>query len=282
MGRGTGYTVSFLESVLYGLVSGLTEFVPVSSQGHQALMLRLFGLSDREPGRDVFVHIGILLALVYCCRTMFNYVLREQRLASNSRRRRNTERRSTYDLRLVKTAAFPLLIGLLGYFSLRSMEHNPAWLAVMFIINGILVIIPEYTRRGNKDGRFMSGWDGILLGLFGAASVFPGISRVAAMNLYTTLRGADRDHGQNWVLLLSVPVLIEYIVFDIINLFTLSIATVTFIHFLLYLLSAATAFCGAYLGIMLMRYLSVHKGYAGFAYYSWGAAMFCFVLYLIV
>lgn len=274
--------MSFLESLLYGLVSGLTEFVPVSSQGHQALMLRLFGLGNREPARDVFVHIGILLALVSSCRTMFNYVLREQRISSGSRHRRHTERRSTYDLRLVKTAAFPLMLGLLVYFSARNMESNPAWLAVMFAINGVLVIVPEYTRRGNKDGRFMSGWDGILIGLSGAVSVFPGISRVAAMNLYTTLRGVDRNHGQNWVLLLSVPVLILYVVFDIINLFTLPLGTVTFIHFLLYLLSAVTAFCGAYLGIMLMRYLSVHKGYAGFAYYSWGAAMFCFVLYLIV
>jgi hypothetical protein len=49
-----------------------------------------------------------------------------------------------------------------------------------------------------------------------------------------------------------------------------------------YLVSAIAAFIGGHLGVSLMRYLSVHKGYAGFAYYSWGAAMFAFVLYLIV
>ena len=67
--------MSFLESLIYGLVSGLSEFLPVSSLGHQALMLRLFGLGNREPGRDVFVHIGILVALISACRAMFNHAI---------------------------------------------------------------------------------------------------------------------------------------------------------------------------------------------------------------
>jgi len=53
--------VSFLESIVYGFISGLTELIPVSPQGHQALMLRLFGVSVREPVRDMFVHIAILI-----------------------------------------------------------------------------------------------------------------------------------------------------------------------------------------------------------------------------
>lgn len=274
--------MSFIESLIYGLVSGLAEFMPVSTQGHQALMLRLFGLGVREPGRDVFVHIGILLALVSACRTMFNHVLTKQRVTVNTRRGRRVERRSTYDLQLVKAAVVPMILGLFGYLAVRKLEGNMAWLAVLFAINGIFVMVPEYTRRGNKDGRFMSGWDSIALALFGALSALPGISRNATMHFYCTLRGADRSHSLNWFLLLSVPALILFILFDIVNLFVLPLGTVTFISFLWYLVSAVAAFCGAHLSISLLRYLSVHMGYTGFAYYSWGAAMFSFVLYLIV
>ena len=124
MGRGTGSTVSFIESIFYGLVSGLAEFMPVSTQGHQALMLRLFGLGVREPGRDVFVHIGILLALVSACRTMFNHVLTKQRVTVNTRRGRRVERRSTYDLQLVKAAVVPMILGLFGYLAVRKLEGN--------------------------------------------------------------------------------------------------------------------------------------------------------------
>jgi undecaprenyl pyrophosphate phosphatase UppP len=176
----------------------------------------------------------------------------------------------------------PLILGMFSYLATRKFENSMAWLAVLFALNGIIVMVPEYTRRGNKDGRFMSGWDSIALGLFGALSALPGISRNATIHFYTTMRGVDRSHSLNWFFLLSVPALILFILFDIVNLFILPLGTVTFISFLWYLVSAVAAFLGAHLSISLVRYLSVHMGYAGFAYYSWGAAMFSFVLYLIV
>lgn len=274
--------MSFIESIFYGLVSGLTEFLPVSSLGHQALMMRLFGLANREPARDVFVHLGILVALITACRSMFNYAMTKQRVAINTRRGRRVEYRDGYDLRLTKAAVLPMVLAFIVYFTVRSVEKNMLLLALLFIVNGVIVIVPEYTRRGNKDGRFMSVWDSIALGLFGALSAFPGISRSAAMNFYTSMRGVDRGHGLNWFLLLCVPALLLLVLIDIINLFVLPLGSVTFLVFLGYLVSAIAAFVGGHLGVSLMRYLSVHKGYAGFAYYSWGAAMFAFVLYLIV
>lgn len=274
--------MSFFESLLYGFVSGLTEFLPVSSQGHQAILLRLFGLSYREPARDVFVHIAILLSLVTGCKPAFDSLLREQRLASGASRRRRGDRRGVYELRLFRSAVLPLIIGLICYVFLRSVEKSLFVLSLVFIVNGILVIVPEYTRHGNKDGRFMSGWDALMIGIFGAFSAVPGISRIGSMNLYTTMRGVDRSHSLNWALLLSVPALLLFMFFDIVNLFTIPMGTISFVSVLLYFVSAIAAYCGGYFSILLMRYLSVHTGYAGFAYYSWGAAMFTFVLYLIV
>ena len=48
------------------------------------------------------------------------------------------------------------------------------------------------------------------------------------------------------------------------------------------ILSVLGAGCGSYFGIMLMRFLAVKVGFTGFAYYSWGAALFSFVMYLVV
>ena len=274
--------MSFIESLIYGFISGLAEFVPVSSHAHQALLLRLFGLTYREAARDVFVHIAVLLALLTSCRSMFSHVLREQRLTNSSRRRNHGDRRSAMDLRIVRTAAVPLLLGMLCYFVARKIEQNFALLSITLILNAVVLLIPEYSRHGNKDGRFMSGWDGIMLGVSGAFSAIPGISRMGMLDFYTTLRGVDRKHTLNWALLLSVPAVALMILFDMVNLFTLPLGTVSFVTFLFYLVSAVSAYFGAYCSILLVRYLSVHTGYAGFAYYSLGAAMFSFVLYLIV
>lgn len=273
--------MSLFESVLYGLVSGFTEFLPVSSLGHQAIMMRLFGLDCREPVRDILVHLAIIISLLVGCRNMLIRLRREQLIASRSRRKRTYERKGMYDLRLVKTAAYPLVIGLILYIATRNMEFQPIYLALFFLINGIVIMVPEYVRQGNKDSRAMSGFDGILMGLGGALSAFPGISRIGTSMGIAILRGADRHHALNWVLLLSIPSLVLFLVFDIVNLFIISIGAISFAVIVGYLLSAAAAFCGGYLSIVFIKFVTERSSYSGFAYYSWGAAMFSFVLYLI-
>lgn len=273
--------MSIFESILYGLFSGMAEFLPVSSQGHQAIMMQLFGLNAREPVRDIIVHIAILFALLNTCKPLFSRIRREHLLATRSRRRKNTVRMAQYDIRLIKTAAFPMLAGFLIYIAGKNYEFQPLSLALFLCINGIVLIVPEYIRHGNKDARFMTGWDGILLGLLGALSAFPGISRIGIMNAYCLSRGSDRQHALNWLLLLSAPMLVLLLGFDIFNLFTLGFGSFSFVIFLGYVLSGVMAYIGSYFSIMIIRFLTVRAGFSGFAYYSWGTALFSLVLYLI-
>jgi hypothetical protein len=70
--------------------------------------------------------------------------------------------------------------------------------------------------------------------------------------------------------------------FDVVNLIVQGFDPFSFATFIGYILAAAAAFGGGYFGVVILRYLTVQIGYIGFAYYSWGAAMFSFILYLIV
>ena len=275
--------MSLIERLIYGLFSGLTEFLPVSSQGHQAIMLRLFGVDHRDPVLDFFVHTGVLFALLIACKNVFASLRREHMLSKRNRNRNRTyERKGVYELRLFKTAIVPMILGMLVYWVTRKAEFKPLLLVLYFVINGIIIIIPEYMAHGNKDARAMTGWDGILLGFSACISAIPGISRIATMSALTTARGADRQSALNWILSLCAPALAVWLGFDIVNLIIQGFDPISFVTVLGYILSAAAAFGGAYPGIVAMRYLTVQIGYAGFAYYSWGAAMFSFVLYLIV
>ena len=274
--------MSVFESIIYGLVSGLTEFLPVSSRGHQAVLLRLFGQDHRDPVRDFLVHIGIICALLFSCKTLFTHLRRENMLSKRRRQKGGYDRKGIYDLRLVKTAIIPMLVGMVLYIATRSLEFKPLSVALFFAINGIVLIVPEYMAHGNKDARVLSGFDGILMGFSGVLSSFPGISRVGTMGAYMTARGADRQASLNWILALSLPALVLLVGFDIVNLIVQGFDPITFSVFIGYLLAAVAAFGGGYLGVVILRYLTVQTGYASFAYYSWGAAMFSFVLYLIV
>lgn len=273
--------MSLFESLIYGLVSGFTEFLPVSSQGHQAIMFSLFGLSAREPLRDLFVHIAVLVSLIMTCKPLITRLRREQALLSRRRKRGSADRKGQYVLRLVKTAGFPLFLGLLFYSITSQYEFKLQNLVWLLFINGLILIVPEYIRHGNKDARHMTGLDAILLGIFGACSALPGISRIGMMNAYALVRGADRQQTVNWALVLSIPAIVVFLGFDIYNLFAIGFGVAGFPGLLSCILSGLAAFVGGYFSVRLVRFLTVQTGFVGCAYYSWGTALFAFVLYLI-
>lgn len=273
--------MSILGSIIYGLVSGLAQFLPVSTQAHQLIVMQIFGVDQRDPIRDLLVHIALLAAVYIGCSAMFSRLRREHQIASNSRRGRVYDRSRLYDLRLVKTTALPLVICLFFYLSTVSIERKTPYICLFLLLNGIILFVSDYMRQGNKDARYMSGLDSILLGVFGGLSVLSGISRVGAMVSYSIVRGSDKQKALNWALLLSVPALAVLAVIDVICIFTVGTGLITFATIVGYILSAATAFAGGYLSIAYVRYMITRTGLSGFAYYSWGAALFSFILYLI-
>ena len=108
--------MSFFESIIYGIVSGLTEIFPVSSQANQMVLRQIFGVAQKEPIRDLLVHIAVLAAILLSCRGLFAKIRREQVLAHRMRRNPSQIRalKGVYDMRLVRSAAPILLIGLLA------------------------------------------------------------------------------------------------------------------------------------------------------------------------
>ena len=273
--------MNWIKSILYGLVSGFTEFLPVSSSSHQAILLHLFGVDSKDPIQDLLIHIAVILALFMACRSLFSNIQRGRRLSDSRKRIGSYVARGLFDLRLVKTATVPLVICLLLTVSTRRLESSLVYIALFSLINGIMLIVPEYIRHGNKDARTMTGLDGIMIGLCGALSVLPGISRFGAIHTYATVRGANKQHSLNWALLLSVPALIVLCGFDIVGLFTVSFIPFSAALLAGYFLAAVSAYLGAYAGIIFIRFLTVRSGFTGFAYYSIGVSLFSVILYLI-
>lgn len=274
--------MSVFESILYGLVSGITEFLPISSGAHQVLLRYFFGVDSRVPLQELLVHIGVLLAIFVGCKDVIFRLRIEQRTLSNSRRKRNrTDSRSYFDLRLLKTATVPLLLGLLLSIVTFRKENNMGMLIAFSLFNALLLLLADHTSRGNRDSRTMSGLDGIVMGIAGALSVFPGMSRTGMISAYTAARGAEGENVVNWAVLLGIPAMLFAICFDLVLLVIMGFMGVTFVMFLGYVLAGVMAFVGGYLGISLLKIALSQSGFSGFAYYGIGMALFSFILYLI-
>lgn len=273
----------FIESILYGLIYGLSEFLPVSSKAHQTLMQYLFWPDTGDSLQNLLVHIGLLLAIFISCRDILLRIMRQQRTVSGRRRRkvRSLDSQSLYDLRLLKTATIPMLIGLSLSFLTKNWGTSLLPLVTFGILNGVFLLIADHSRHGNRDSRSMTGLDGIVMGIIGSLSAFPGISRTGVISAYATIRGADGQNSANWAVLLGIPALVFGVFFDIYCMFSAGVSAVTVPIIAAYCLSGVAAFIGGYLGISICRIVLNHSGFSGFAYYSFGTALLSFVLYLI-
>lgn len=273
--------MNWLQSILYGFLSGLAEFLPVSARAHQLLFMELFGM-DVSPILDLFVHVAALLSLIIGCRTLLASLGKEQanyRRATQLRRRRGNANAS-YDMRLIKTATVPMVIILLLH-SVADKQIHTLYVILFLIVNGIFLILPEHMRQANKDARHMSGLDGILMGIGGALSALPGFSRNGSIIAFAVIRGADRQRAVEWALLLSIPALVMIAGIDVFKVFSFGVGLISLPILLCYIVSAAAAFFGGMIGMRMIRFLAVRLDFSAFAYYSWGVALFMFVLYLI-
>ena len=271
--------IQLIKSIIYGLISGFTEIVPVSARGHQALLMRIFGMEHRDPVLDLFTHIGILVSICIFYNTEIRQFIAGT--TGSAKVRRGLNKQTLYDIRLLKAALIPTVFVMFFYNLGRKIEFDFLLLALFMIINGIILFFPDYLRQGNKNASLLGRFDSALLGLSSIAAIIPGISRIGAGLAISISRGADKHNALKWMILLTIPAIACLIILDIIGLFTLGLTPLTIFVVLGYLLAALAAFAGCYLGIMLCRFISINSGFSGFAFYSWGAAIFTFLIYLI-
>ena len=270
--------MNWIEIMLIGLVSGLSEFVPISSGGHQRLMLHLFGKTHMDPLCRLMITFGVLLAVLTSCSGLFRRLLAERAIAQRKRRHRTYGSRY-YDYRIVKGAIWPLAI-VYTVCSLFRISISLPGLALTFLINGILLFVTGNMRQGNKDSRRMTSLDSTLMGLLGGTSAIAGISLLGCVSSVAVARGAQRQSALNWALTICAPALLIRMAIDL--LFVLIGGTVlSFTGFLWCLGGAVCAFIGGRISIRLVRFLIGRTGLSGFSYYVWGAAILTFILYLI-
>ena len=275
--------IGLIESILYGLVCGFAEFLPVSSQAHRNILNCLFGVNQEEPLMVLFLHIGALLALIVSSRTLLQRLQREMELKRVARRRsrRQPDEMAVLDMALVKTACIVMLLSLIFYFKASVWHGNLLMVALFLVVNGIILHVPMYLPRGNKDARTMSRLDAVLLGIGNGLSVIPGLSRTGISTSIAIARGATPQNAYKWSLLLSIPMLAAFIVLDLVGVVTGGLGQLDFSFILQCIMCGCAAYIGATGSIWAMKSLVHRNGIENFSYYCWGAALFTFILYMI-
>ena len=193
--------MTFLESVILGLTQGLTEFIPVSSSGHEVLLQNLMaGASDHLFIE--FINIGTLLALIVFFRKAIWQILVDVFKNHNFKLARN-----------IIITSVPA--GIAGFLLMGLMHEAPFFgsvitVAVALAVVGVIMLIVDKLPHASKvkDGAGLSPWRALIIGGAQAVALIPGVSRSGATILAGKFSGLSSDRAAEYSFLASIPIML--------------------------------------------------------------------------
>ncbi|MBU1227191.1 MAG: undecaprenyl-diphosphate phosphatase [Actinobacteria bacterium] len=184
-----------LTAALWGLIQGLTEFLPISSSGHLVLVPALLGMDEPDLATTAVLHLGTLAAVVWFYRRdLMNLV--HFRTDPGARR----------ILWLLVLGTLPAaIIGVLFHTKIEILFSDPWIVAVLLIGTGVILsaglLVPRGTRRV-EEGR--TG-DALVVGWAQALALLPGISRSGMTMTAAMAQGFERVEAARFAFLMAVP-----------------------------------------------------------------------------
>lgn len=183
--------ISVLEAFILSIAQGITEWFPVSSSGHLAIFHNLFGFQNLPF--DVFLHLACLVAVIVVFRkdifALFHLKEKENR-------------RMLLGLGIATIPA--VIVGFLLKDIIEGFFASITYLGIFFMISGIIVYCTKFTREKKQK---MNYFDSIVIGLFQAVAIFPGISRSGSTISSGLFCGISREKAIKFAFLLSIPVI---------------------------------------------------------------------------
>ncbi|MCO7239423.1 MULTISPECIES: undecaprenyl-diphosphate phosphatase [unclassified Aeromicrobium] len=196
-----------LRSVVLGLVQGLTEFLPISSSAHLAIVPRFLGWDDPGAAYTAVVQIGTELAVVlYFWKDIWRIGTGWLRGLVSSDARALPEWRMGW---FVIVGSMPIVLLGLALESLIDRQFRNLWvIATMLIVLGVVLGVAERVGRRTRPIEQLTWTHAVALGLAQAAAVVPGVSRSGATISMGLLLGYERAAATRFAFLLAIPAVV--------------------------------------------------------------------------
>jgi undecaprenyl-diphosphatase len=200
--------MTVLEAILFGLVQGLTEFIPISSTAHMVILGYMLEVPTPGLTFEIFLHLASLLAvLIYFRRDLVQLAIGSLRSF-----RRGATAADLADRRMVIYLLVATVItGGLGLFLMESLGDSiksPTLVGGALLVTATLLVVVERAKRlGDREPKDLRMLDAILIGLAQTIAVIPGVSRSGSTLIAGLALGLNRETAVRFSFLLSIPVL---------------------------------------------------------------------------
>ncbi len=197
--------MNLLNSIILGIIQGLTEFLPVSSSGHLVIFQKL--LNFNEPGIvfEITVHIATLLAvIIYFRKDIVKLII----ALFNWKKNRSKEIKFYQQLLLFLIIA-SLVTAVIGFTFkdiLESFFDNLFLVGVMLLVTGLILFISDKIKNDKRDKLNIPA--SILIGFAQSIAIIPGISRSGSTITTGIFLGLRRELATKFSFLLSIPAIL--------------------------------------------------------------------------
>ena len=272
--------IEILKAVLFGIVEGITEWLPVSSTGHIILLDEFIFLAGSEEFKsmfDVVIQLGAIIAVV---------ILFWRKLNPFAAGKTEKQRTMTWAL-WFKVCVAILPSGIVGVLFDDWMEthlHNGFVVALMLILYGVAFIFVERRNEG-KVPAVKSVWSidmktAILIGCFQCLSLIPGTSRSGSTILGAILLGVGRGAGAEFSFFMAIPTMVGASAIKLLD-FLFSGVGATGTEITVLIVGCVVSFIVSLLVIKaLMEYVRKHS-FASFGYYRIGLGAVVLIYFLV-
>ena len=196
----------YLKALLFGIIEGITEWLPVSSTGHLILLEEVLHLNVSEAFYELF-QVVIQLGAIFAVLLLFF-----QKLWPFSHKKSEKERKDTWTLWFkVIVAVLPsAVLGLLFDDFLDAHLYNHVVVALMLMVYGVAFLLVERKAKGCKisDVHAIDYRTALLIGVFQCLSLIPGTSRSGATILGALMLGVSRSAGAEFSFFLAIPTML--------------------------------------------------------------------------
>jgi undecaprenyl-diphosphatase len=183
--------VSLIEAIILSVIQGITEWFPVSSSGHLALMQQFFGFQNLPY--DVFLHFAGIFAVLFVFKREILKLLSFNRV-------------SLKYISLLVIALIPAgFVGFLLSDWIENLFSNMTYLGIFFIVSGLVVYSTKFSIERKSDINNKDAW---FIGLLQALAILPGISRSGITISAGLFKGVSKRAAIRFSFLMSIPLIL--------------------------------------------------------------------------
>lgn len=290
--------MTIVQAIILGVIQGLTEFLPVSSSGHLAIMKNILRV-DLETGAlyDVLLHVATLVAICIVMRKdiaklILEFISMVRDVFTNFLIfiDRITHKDDQYYIKIMSSAyrRFVVLIivssiptAIIGFLLndiIETVENELLVPGICLIATAVIILISDFLADGTKKPKDATVYDAFAIGTAQGIATLPGLSRSGTTITACILCGFDRKFAVKYSFIMSMPAIFGAL---ILKLSKISSETVTGGDIAVYIVGMVIAAVVGYFALIFTTKLVQKKSFKYFAFYCFGIGVVSIIAYII-